>query len=258
MKFDTSSCKSTFKFMNEINKIDPTSQTYIVGGAVRDIIMGYIPNDFDIATNVPCSIIDQKFETFDIGKNKDFGISVVIFEGETREVANFRKDGEYSDGRHPDSVEIVDSFEEDSARRDFTINAMGMTSDGTIIDHHNGMEDIKNKVIRCVGKAEKRIAEDYIRIMRAIRFAARYDFSIDSETVEAIKKFAPDMMEKVSVERVWGEFVKMAGGKNFYKAVEMMYDFGVMKYVFPQMSDMANFPHNPKHHPEGAKVRPIN
>lgn len=255
MKFDTSSCKSTFKFMNEINKIDPTSQTYIVGGAVRDIIMGYIPNDFDVATNVPCSVIDQKFQTFDIGKNKDFGISVVIFEGETREVANFRTDGEYSDGRRPDSVEIVESFEEDSNRRDFTINAMGMTSNGEIIDFHSGMNDIENKIIRTVGSAEKRFSEDYIRILRAIRFAARFDFTIADECVEAIKANAHKMMQHVSVERVWNEITKMAESKNFWKAVEMMYDFGVMEHVFPEMAGMGDFKQNPKYHPEGAMVR---
>lgn len=238
-----------------IESIDSNGTTVIVGGAVRDIIMGKTPNDVDIATSISIDKIETVFNSHDIGKNKDFGIVVINHKGFDFEIANFRTDGEYTDGRRPDSVEIVESFEEDSNRRDFTINAMGMTSNGDFIDFHGGMKDIENKIIRTVGSAEKRFSEDYIRILRAIRFAARFDFTIADECVEAIKANAHKMMQHVSVERVWNEITKMAESKNFWKAVEMMYDFGVMEHVFPEMAGMGDFKQNPKYHPEGAMVR---
>lgn len=110
------------KILNKLNTIDPTAESYMVGGCVRDMIMGIEPNDVDIATSISIDVIEKHFTCYDIGKNKDFCIVVVKEDGFDFEIANFRKDGEYTDGRHPDSVVIVNSFEEDSSRRDLTIN----------------------------------------------------------------------------------------------------------------------------------------
>lgn len=242
------------KFMAEMQKIDPTAQVLMVGGCVRDIIMGKEPNDIDIATNIPVEVIDQHFNSHDIGRNKDFGLTVVVFEGVEFEVANYRTEGTYTDGRHPDEVKIVNTFEEDSKRRDFTFNAFGMDINGTIIDYHNGQEDIENKVLRTVGDPSERFAEDYIRIMRAIRFSAKFGFKMASEVETAIKENAHKITTCVSPERIWNEMTKMASGKNFHKAVEMMFDLGVMEHVFPELDVMKNFFHSPNHHPEGAKV----
>jgi len=246
-EFETA--KSIMKTINDLNY-----DVYIVGGAVRDMIMGKVPNDIDIATNMPICEIENTFQSYDIGKSKEFGIHTIIMNNYSFEVANFRTEDTYSDGRHPDEVKIVNTFEEDSKRRDFTFNAMGMTIDGDVVDYHNGQEDIKNKVLRTVGDPSDRFAEDFIRIMRAIRFSAKFGFKMAPEVENAIKANAHMMMKCVSPERVWNEMTKMASGKNFHKAVEMMFDMGVMEHVFPEVDAMKNFFHSPQHHPEGAKV----
>lgn len=127
---------------------------YIVGGTVRDIVLGKEFDDVDIATNVPISKIEELFSTHDIGQNKKFGLVVIEYKGENIEVANFRQDGTYRDGRHPETVKIVPDFKTDAARRDFTINAMAIDPEGNIIDYFDGMKDIQNKVLRTVGNPQ--------------------------------------------------------------------------------------------------------
>jgi tRNA nucleotidyltransferase (CCA-adding enzyme) len=117
-------------------------QALITGGAVRDMVLGLEPHDIDVATNMPISKLDRLFKTYNIGKSKDFGIVVVEQGGFQFEIAQFRKDGSYSDGRRPDNMETVSSFVEDAARRDFTINAMGLTQDGKVLDYYGGTVDL--------------------------------------------------------------------------------------------------------------------
>jgi tRNA nucleotidyltransferase/poly(A) polymerase len=224
----------------------------VVGGCVRDHLLGLESNDIDIATNVPMKKIAELFETFDIGKNKDFGVVVVKYKGETFEIAQFRKDSSYSDGRHPDKIEIADSFKEDCLRRDFTINALGLDSDENIIDHVGGTEDILNRVIRCVGDPFERFQEDYLRMLRAVRFASKFSFEIEDGAREAIKQNAHKIIE-ISQERITQELIKMAScsGYTFANSIKLMDEVGLLKHILPDIFRMKAFPHNPKHHPEG-------
>ena len=228
-------------------------KAYIVGGAVRDIIMGdVIPDDIDIATNVPIDILKDHFKTHDIGANEDFGILVIYEDGFEYEIANFRKDGTYSDGRRPDTVEIVDDYKDDASRRDLTINAMAVDADGEIIDYFDGVKDIKNKVIRTVGDAHKRFNEDYIRMLRAIRFGSRLGFDIDPDTMQAIKDNA-SKIDTQAKERIMKEVLKMAkqSGSKFADAVLTLKDSGLLKYILPEVVEMDEYEHSKEHHPEG-------
>lgn len=234
------------------NDIDnPTA--YIVGGTIRDIITGNKePDDIDIATNVPVDILEKHFETHDIGKNKEFGIIVVNQDGENFEIANFRADGQYSDGRRPDTVEIVMSFKQDAERRDFTINAMAIDKNGNVIDHFDGKGDIKNKIIKTVGDPEKRFQEDYLRMWRAIRFSSTMDFDIDKETMKAIKSNS-EKTKDLAVERIMKEIKKMAeqSGDKFANAIVTLIDTGLLQHILPEIIEMDNFEHSVEHHPEG-------
>ena len=238
------------------------ARAYIVGGAVRDIVTGEKePDDIDIATNVPVDKIEEIFgKSHDIGKNKDFGIVIVTLGGEDFEVANFRSDGKYSDGRRPDSVKIEMDFKTDAGRRDFTVNAMGVDKDGNIIDYFDGQKDIKNKVIQTVGDPEQRFGEDYIRMLRAVRFGSRLGFKISDETMAAIQKLAQNITPKknpkdkgVAGERIYKEFKKMAEqeGPKFADALEMLDKSGMLQYILPEVAKMKEFKHSVEHHPEG-------
>ena len=239
-----------FRLVAEIKKLEQGSTAYIVGGAVRDFILGKECDDIDIATSVDIDIIEKHFPTHDIGNNKDFGILVVEFEGEAFEIANYREDGDYSDGRRPDDVVIVKDFETDSKRRDFTINAMAMDEDGNIIDYHGGQEDIKKGVIRTVGKAHDRFSEDYLRMIRAIRFSATLGFELDSEVEVAIHDLG-DCISDIATERIWKELWKMAESDRFSDAIFNMWNLGVLEYILPEIDCMSGFPHYRQHHPEG-------
>jgi len=166
-----------------LNILSQHGEAYIVGGAVRDYVLKRDCDDIDITTNVPMSKIEKLFDTYNVGKNKEFGIVVVNYKGNDYEIANFRKDGKYSDGRRPDEIELTFSFEEDVMRRDFTINGLALDEDNNVIDHVNGLEDIENEIIRCIGDPYRRFEEDYLRMLRAVRFASILNFAIDQTAV---------------------------------------------------------------------------
>lgn len=239
-----------FRLIAEIKAMEEDSTAYIVGGAVRDYILGKECDDIDIATSVSIDKLEKVYETVDIGANKDFGILVIKYEGFVFEVANFREDGEYSDGRRPDEVKIVNDFYTDSKRRDFTINAMAMDSERNIIDYHGGQEDLKNKIIRTVGKPEDRFSEDYLRILRAIRFSSVLDFEFDVDVEMSIMSQAENLT-KISTERIWKEFWKMAQSDGFSSGVFKMWNLGVLEYILPEIDCMNKYPHYKRHHPEG-------
>lgn len=227
-------------------------KAYIVGGTVRDIVLGDNPHDVDIATNMPIEEIEKLFKAYDIGKSKDFGIVSVKHNGFDFEVAQFRADGKYLDGRRPESVEIVSDFEGDANRRDFSINAMGIDKDGNIIDFFDGKKDIKNKVIKAVGNPAERFKEDRLRMMRAARFASKLDFEIEKETMDAMVDQA-GFIQDIAMERVRDELLKTAGygGKEFAKMIEILDAAGILKVILPEVVQMKKFEHDPKHHPEG-------
>lgn len=224
---------------------------YIVGGSVRDIILGDKPKDIDIATNCPVEKLEKKFKTYDIGKSKDFGIVVVNKGGFQYEIANFRQDGKYTDGRRPDSVRVCGEFSDDAARRDFCINAMGIDKDGNILDYFDGQKDIKNKVIKTVGNPEERFSEDYLRMMRAARFAGKLDFEIEKKTKEAIIKHKSQVV-MLSPERIKDELFKMASntGDVFVRSLKILDEVGILEIILPEVVDMKKTKETQKHHPE--------
>jgi tRNA nucleotidyltransferase/poly(A) polymerase len=234
-------------------------ESVIVGGAVRDMfIQGSreaVFDDIDIATNVDMDKIEKLFPTHDIGKNKEFGVIVVEYGGYNFEIAQFRTDGEYSDGRRPDSIETGVNFKCDTQRRDFTINAMGMRKDRSIADYHGGYKDIQNKIIKTVGDPELRFSEDYLRMLRAVRFACRLDFTLENDTFDAISKHANKIYD-ISAERIFKELWKMAEqtGSKFADAIIMLKTTGLLYHILPEVAILEDMPHNPEMHPEGVNV----
>ena len=178
---------------------------YIVGGAVRDMLRGATPHDYDIATSaVPAQTraVFTDLRTYDTGAAH--GTVGVIYDGKTYEITTFRRDGAYSDGRRPDAVEFTGDLCEDLARRDFTVNAMAMDADGRVCDPFSGNADLSARRIRCVGDPDRRFAEDGLRLLRALRLAAQLDFTIEANTAQAMRRQAA-RLGRVSAERKWTE-----------------------------------------------------
>ena len=230
-------------------------KAYIVGGTPRDLILGKASEDIDIATNCPIDILEKNFKTYTIGQSRTRGIIVVMYKNRYFEVAQFRTDGSYSDGRRPDGVQIVGSFEEDVIRRDFTINALGFNSDGAIIDHVGGVSDITKRLVRAVGDPYKRFQEDHLRMIRAARFAAPEGFSLSPWTRAAIIELS-ELINKVTPERIRMELIKAAekSGPQFARFVLILDDLKLLEQILPEVANMKNFEHNMKHHPEGPTV----
>lgn len=237
------------KVLQKINKAG--YKAYIVGGPVRDITLGKQPNDIDIATNMPMNKLTKMFKTYDIGKSKDFGIVVAKEGGHDFEIAQFRADGKYIDGRRPEAVTIKGSFEDDAGRRDFTINAMGINAKGEILDYFDGKRDIQNKVLRTVGDPLKRFGEDYLRIMRLARFSSKLGFDIDPETKKAAKKLSPNILS-LSPERIKDELIKSASqsGEKFAEYIQILADLKILRLILPEVMNLKWFRENLQHHPE--------
>lgn len=193
---------------------------YLAGGCVRDMLIGKMPSDLDLASSAAPIDIEKLFEkTIDVGR--EFGTMVIVKNGEQVEVTRFRRDGFYKDGRHPEQIEFCDE-REDAFRRDFTINAMFYDlNTHKVIDYVGGQRDIKRKVLRTVGNASERFAEDKLRVMRALRFHAQLGFSVESKTLQAICDWAPRILE-VSRERILYELRKMCSGDWAFSAMELM------------------------------------
>jgi tRNA nucleotidyltransferase/poly(A) polymerase len=192
-----------------------------------------------------------------MGKNKAMGVTIVPYKGQNIEIATYRKDvyDILGNAKGADKVEITTSFKDDTSRRDFTINSLGIDKNGNIIDHHNGIKDIKNKIIAAVGDPNIRFKEDAARLLRAIRFASRLGFQIDQKTIEAIKSNAPEI-QKVASERILKELNKMAEqtGVRFAQAIVMLQDLGLLEYILPEVLQLKDFQHSPEHHPEGGPL----
>jgi tRNA nucleotidyltransferase (CCA-adding enzyme) len=205
---------------------------YAVGGCVRDSVLQREPDDWDITT----SAVPNQVKTF-FKKTIDTGIKhgtvTVMLDGIGYEVTTYRIDGEYKDGRHPESVEFSVRLSDDLMRRDFTINAMAYNDKDGLIDEFDGLQDLERKVIRCVGKAEERFTEDALRMMRAIRFSAQLGFEIEMNTFAAIRKLAP-AIAKVSMERIQVELVKtlMSDHPEYVKLYD---DTGLLQHILPDM-----------------------
>ncbi len=191
-------------------------KAYIVGGCVRDSLMGREPDDWDVTTDASPKRIKELFSSF---RTVDTGIehgTVLIVSGKTPvEATTFRIDGEYSDNRHPDSVTFTKHVEDDLARRDFTINAMAYNHKDGIIDPFGGKDDLENKIIRCVGDPDRRFNEDGLRIMRAVRFSSVLGFTVEEKTAESIIK-NENLLGSIAAERLTKELLKLLCGDNVY------------------------------------------
>lgn len=220
-------------------------EAYAVGGCVRDSILGREPNDWDITTSAKPEEIKALFRhTVDTGIQH--GTVTVLVEKEGFEVTTYRIDGEYEDGRHPKSVAYTDSLTEDLRRRDFTINAMAYNETKGLVDAFQGIQDIENGIIRCVGTAEERFGEDALRILRAIRFSAQLGYTIEPKTLQAIRKLAPSLA-RISAERIQAELVKLMVSPH-PEYIRIAYDTGVTSVFFPEWNRAMQTPQNHPHH----------
>ena len=218
------------------------ADAYVVGGCVRDSIMGRIPHDWDICTPVLASELLVMFEEKGysvIPTGLKHGTITVHLNANNYEITQFRKDGAYSDGRHPDNIEFTSDLELDLERRDFTINAMAYNPEIGLVDIFGGLNDIENKVIRCVGNPRDRFNEDALRLMRAIRFACQLGFSIHPSIGWGIGY--TDICENlkyISAERINSEFCKMIVYDDFYK--RLVWNMRLFKTIFPELEDLIN------------------
>lgn len=220
-------------------------EAYAVGGCVRDSILGRIPGDWDITTSAQPEQVKQLFRrTIDTGI--EHGTVTIMLDKDGFEVTTYRIDGEYEDNRHPKNVEFTSNLVEDLKRRDFTINAMAYNDQEGVVDKFHGLDDIKRKIIRCVGNPDERFDEDALRILRAIRFAAQLDFTIEPETEAAIEK-KTDFLRNISAERIRVELEKLLVSKHPEKLIHA-YRLGITDIVMPEFDKMMVTPQNMSSH----------
>jgi tRNA nucleotidyltransferase (CCA-adding enzyme) len=220
---------------NILDKFDKAGyEIYIVGGAVRDVLMGRLVNDWDFTTNatpeqilkvIPDGFYDNQFGTV--------GLSVESFE-KAFEITTYRTEQGYSDARHPDKISWGKTLNEDISRRDFTINALALDKNLNVVDFYKGKDDIKNKIIRAVGDPNERFSEDALRMMRAVRIGSELGFTIEKETFEAIKKNAP-LINKIAKERVKDELFKLLKSPNPYDGITLFRNSGLMSENLPEL-----------------------
>jgi putative nucleotidyltransferase with HDIG domain len=232
---------------------------YLVGGCVRDLLLNRDPADYDVATSAtPHEVIRIFPQTFAVGAQ--FGVVLVPARRDNQdgerdnfvtEVATFRSDGAYSDGRHPDEVQFSKDARMDVQRRDFTINGLLLDPDTReVLDYVGGREDLKQGIIRTIGRAHQRFAEDKLRMLRAVRFAARFSYSIDDQTFAAIRELAPQI-HQVSHERVRDEVLKMLTEGRARRAFELLDQTNLLEQVLPEIKKMQGVAQPPQYHPEG-------
>jgi poly(A) polymerase len=225
-------------------------QAYFVGGCVRDLVMGRLPNDYDVATDALPEQVQRLFpESLMVGAQ--FGVVMVPGTEGPVEVATFRSDGVYEDGRHPRQVRYARTPQEDVRRRDFTIN--GLLFDPVqekVLDYVGGERDIRERRIRAIGDPDLRFQEDHLRMLRAVRFAARFGFSLDRTVLAAIRESA-ELMQDVSRERVRDEVLKILTEGSPRRGFELLDETGLLKFVLPEVKAMQGVEQPPQFHPEG-------
>ena len=221
----------------------------LAGGCVRDMLLDREPKDYDIATNAdPEEVIGIFPDALKVGAH--FGVVVVRLRGHTYDVARFRRDMGYSDGRHPDRIAFSDE-REDALRRDFTVNGMFYDPiEGRIIDYVGGQEDLRLKVLRTIGSPDARFREDRLRMMRAVRFACCFAWRIDPETFRAIRRFSSTILE-VSAERIRDELTRILTEGGAPLGVRWLIDLGLMDRIMPEVVEMEGVPQPRTFHPEG-------
>lgn len=224
---------AALEIVNKLN--DAGFIAYLAGGCVRDHLLGLSFADIDIATSASCDEVCSLFPRC-IQVGASFGVVQVMMDGKGYEVATFRAESGYSDGRHPDRVYQANP-EADARRRDFTIN--GMFYDPLtcqVIDYVQGAGDLKSGVIRAIGNPLERMEEDRLRALRAVRFACRLGFDIESETAKAVQAAAKKIPSSISVERIVDELTKMSSHPSFPKALVLLYELGILTEIFPEIN----------------------
>ena len=243
-------------------------QALWVGGCVRDLLLGREPADFDVATSAtPDEVMSIFPQTYAVGAQ--FGVVLVPLKtlgdfgipGNAQgyvEVATFRSDGAYLDGRHPDSVRYTTSAQHDVERRDFTINGLLLdplsqhpnTPHGELLDYVDGRRDLERGLVRTIGPPERRFAEDKLRMLRAVRFASRFGYQIDPATMDAIRSLAPQV-HQVSCERIRDELTKMLTEGQARRAFQLLDESGLLRELLPEITRMKGIEQPPQYHPEG-------
>ncbi len=225
-------------------------QALLVGGCVRDLLLKRDPSDYDVTTDAtPPQVMDLFPDS--VGVGAQFGVVLIPCDGFKVEVATFRCDVGYSDGRHPDQVVYTRAPREDVSRRDFTINGLLMKHDtGEVLDYVGGRSDLSAGIIRAIGNPHRRFTEDKLRMLRAVRFAARFDYTIDPATFEAIGKLAPEI-HSVSAERIRDELSKLLTEGAARRGFELLDETGLLRELLSEILAMKGVPQPPEYHPEG-------
>ncbi|MBO5333996.1 MAG: HD domain-containing protein [Clostridia bacterium] len=244
--------------MNKTNKFKPASKTavlllknsgfeaFLIGGSVRDFIMGLPIGDIDITTNATPPQVKEVFRDFRVIETGiKHGTVTVLIDNEPLEITTYRSESTYSDNRHPDSVTFSKTLSDDVVRRDFTMNAVAFDFSSGFCDLVNGIDDIKNQTIRCIGDAETRFREDALRILRALRFSSVLGFTIEENTKTAIHK-CKDLLNNISAERIREEFIKLICGKNAFNVLQEYSD--VISVFIPEIKPCISFKQENRHH----------
>ena len=227
-----------------LNKLNKCGKGYIVGGAIRDTLLGLKPKDVDFTTNLPYETLKNLFSEYNPKETgKSFGVLRIRVNNVDYEIAKFRKDIYGKEKK----VSFVDDIKNDLARRDFAINAMAYNEIDGIIDLYGGQKDIENKIINFVGNAEERIIEDPLRVLRAFRFMSRLNFSLSENTIEAIKN-QKSLLKNIPEERITMEFSKLLLGENIKNTLTLMKDTGVLEIIIPEFKAAYNFDQCNPHH----------
>nr|WP_300005222.1 HD domain-containing protein [Tissierella sp.] len=223
-------------------------EAFIVGGSVRDSVLGKVPSDYDITTNALPEEMEEVFQDFKtILIGKEFGTIVVVQEEANTEITTYRIEEDYLDGRRPSSVCFSSDIVEDLKRRDFTINAMAYSKSCGLIDPFGGREDLKKKVIRTVGDPRERFLEDHLRILRCVRFSARLEFYIENDTLKACREMA-HLLEKISAERIREELFRMLLSRDPSYGLRLLLDLNILEVIIPELIETVGFDQRNPHH----------
>jgi tRNA nucleotidyltransferase (CCA-adding enzyme) len=234
------------KVLNRLE--DAGFEAYMVGGCVRDLILNRRPNDYDVTTSATPDEIQELFKNYKtLYVGKRFGTIVIIQpEGEI-EVTTYRKEGKYIDGRRPSEVTFSKNINEDLSRRDFTINSIAYNKNTGIVDPYNGMKDLELRIIRTVGDPSERLNEDYLRILRAVRFSTQLDFSIEENTYKACEELS-NHINHISAERIKDEIFKILLSKRPSKGIRLMEDMGLLNHIIPELIETIGYDQKNPHH----------
>ena len=236
----------SYELMDLFNILNSSYESYFVGGAVRDMILGYSINDYDITTLATPDEIRETlhmYKTIDIGGS--LGTVLARTENFSVDITPFRIEGEYKNYRKPEEVIFSKDVRDDIKRRDFTINAI--LYNGEFIDYVGGIEDLKNKIIRAIGDPEERIREDALRILRAVRFASKYDFEIEDGLKSAIISNV-SLLKNISYERIRDEFVKILLDKNVKLGINLLKELHILDIILPEIVETYDYDQNSKYH----------